>query len=103
MKYLEAQHVLGNPFDKPVILLKDAIEIFNLQDCNHLAVPRVFQDCVYSLCCGQIGSAFINDNFVWNTVVTMAFLKKRRVAPGFQRSESMKSSVGPSRSTAQYG
>lgn len=49
MKCLEAQHVFGRLFDKPVILLKDFIEIFYLQAFNHLAVTRGFQDCVYSL------------------------------------------------------
>ncbi len=43
MKCLEAQHVFGNPFDKPVIMLKDVVEILNLQGFNHLAMPRYFQ------------------------------------------------------------
>ncbi len=76
MKCLEAQHVFGNSLDKPVILLKDVVEIFNLQDFNQLAVTGDFQDCVYSLCSGQIGSAFINDNFVWNTVGCGGFLEE---------------------------
>ncbi len=76
MKCLEAQHVFGNSLDKPVILLKDIVEIFNLQDFNHLAVTGHFPDCVYSLCSGQAGSAFINDNFVWNTVGCDGFLEE---------------------------
>ena len=55
MKCLEAQHVFGNSLDKPVILLKDVVEIFNLQDFHHLARARDFQDRVYSLCTSQIG------------------------------------------------
>ncbi len=76
MKCLEAQQLFGNSLDKPVILLKDVVEIFNLQDFNHLAVTGDFQDCVYSLCSGQIGSAFINNNFVWNTVGCYGFLEE---------------------------
>ncbi len=42
MKCLDAQHVPGNLLDKPVILLKDVVETFNLQDFNHLAATRDF-------------------------------------------------------------
>jgi len=68
--------VFGDPLDEAMILLKDVVEIFNLQDFNHFAVTGDFQDCVYSLCSGQIGSAFINDNFVWNTVGCDGFLEE---------------------------
>ncbi len=76
MKRLEAQHMFGDPRDEMMILFKDVIEIFNLQNFNHLACVSDFQDCVYRLCSGQIGCTFINDNFVWNTVVSDDFLEE---------------------------
>ena len=91
----ESRHGMYASFNTMVILLKDVVEILNLQDFYHFTVPRDFQGYVDSLCSGQIGSAFINDNFVWNTVVTMALLKKRRAALDFRRSESLKSIAIP--------
>ncbi len=102
MKRLEAQHVFGEALDEAMILLKDVIEIFDLKNLNHLACVRDFQDYVYSLSTGQIGPAFINDDLIRNTIAAIAFLKKRLAEPRFRRSDSMNSSVWPSRSTAQY-
>ena len=43
---------------------------------NHLAVPRDFQDIVYSLGSGEIGAAFINDNLRWDAVACHGLLEK---------------------------
>jgi len=59
--------VFGDPFDEPMILHKKIVEIFDLQDFNHVACARDFQDVVYSLCTSQICSTFIADDFVRKT------------------------------------
>lgn len=64
MERLAPHHRLGDPLDKPMVLLKDIIEIFDLPDFNHVARPGEFQDRVDGLPSSQIGSAFINGNLI---------------------------------------
>lgn len=68
--------MLGKPLDETMILLKDIVQILNLQDFNRLTCTSDFQDVVYSLNSSQIGSAFINDYFVWNTIVYDGLLEE---------------------------
>ncbi len=74
-KIFKAQHVFGDPLNEPMILLKDVVEIINLQDFNHRARagPRDCQYRVYSLSTSQVGSAFINDNLLRNAIACDGF------------------------------
>jgi len=38
--------VFGDPFDESMILRENIVEIFDLQDFNHFACARDFQDVV---------------------------------------------------------
>lgn len=58
MKHFKAQHLLRNPLDEKVIVFKNIVQIFDLQNFNQLTRTNDFQDGVYSLCPSQIGSPF---------------------------------------------
>lgn len=68
--------MFGDPFDEPVVLFKDVVEIIDLQNFNQLTSTCHFQDAVYSLCTSQIGPAFFNDNLVRNTIACNGSLKE---------------------------
>ena len=91
----EAQHLFGDPLDEMMILFKDVVQVFDLQDFDQLAIALDFQDGIDCLYASQIGSAFIDDDSFCTPLLEMVFLKKRRAAPRFRRSESMKSRVWP--------
>lgn len=76
MKILEAQHLFGNPLDETMVLFNNIVEIFDLQDFYQLACASDFQDRVYSLRTGQVGSAFINDYLVRNPIACNGLFKE---------------------------
>lgn len=76
MKSLEAQHLPGDPLDETMVLFKDVVEVFDLQNFNRFACAGNFQDCIYGLRSTQIRSAFINDNLVQNAIACDSFLKE---------------------------
>lgn len=76
MKCFETHHRFGDPFDKPMVLFKDIIEIFDLPDFNHVARSREFHDRVDGLQTSQIGSTFINDDLLENAVGGNGFLEE---------------------------
>lgn len=76
MERLEAHHRPGDPFDKPMVLLKDVIEIFDLADFYHGAGSSDFKDHIHSLQSGQIGSALVNDDLLRNAIGYDGLLEK---------------------------
>jgi len=76
MKCFEAQHMFGDPLDETMILFKNIVQAFDLQNFNLLSIAGDFQDIVYSLRTGQIGAAFIHDDRVWNTTACDGLLKE---------------------------
>ena len=102
MECFEAHHWFGDPFDKAVVLLKDIIDVFYLPDFDNITCSGEFQEGVNRLKASQIGAAFVNDDLFRNAIGTMAFLKNVRAEARSRRSDRMKSSVRPSRSTARY-
>ena len=44
MKCFEAQHLFGDPLDEMMILFKDVVQVFDLQDFDQLAIALDFQD-----------------------------------------------------------
>ncbi len=68
--------MFGKPLDETMILLKDIVEIFDLQDFNRLTCTSDFRDVVYSMSSSQIGSAFINDYFVRNAIACDGLLEE---------------------------
>ena len=72
MECLKAQHV----FDEWMTLLKDVVEILDLQDFNHSACACKFHVSVDGLQSGQIRIAFINDDLNRNTIACGSFLKE---------------------------
>ncbi|EEP62895.1 Hypothetical protein BAAA_4000090 [Brucella abortus str. 2308 A] len=68
--------MFGDPLDETMILLKDIVQIFDLQNFNQLIRTSDFQDIIYSLSACQIGSTFINDDLMWNTAACDGFFKE---------------------------
>ncbi len=59
-----------------MVLFKNVVEIFDLKNFDQFACTGDLQDVVDSLRSHQIGSTFINDYFVWNTIACYGFLKE---------------------------
>jgi len=60
MQRFETHHWFGNPLDEPMVLFKNVVD---------------------SLRSRQIGSTFINGDFVWNTIACYGFLKETPCSP----------------------
>jgi len=95
MECLEAHHRLGDPLDKPVVVFKDIVEIFDLADFNDLAVPLIFRIVLTACSPARLTPLLSMTTFSGTPSVTITFLKNRREAARSRRSYNMKSRVWP--------
>ena len=101
MERSEAEHPPRDALDEPMILLKDIVQIFDLQYFDGLPCSGEFQDHIHGLQPRQVGAAFVNHDAIGEAIIADRALEetpRRRLA---WRSESMKSRVSPFRSTAR--
>ena len=89
MEGFEAHHRLRDPLDKAMILLKDIVQIFDLENVYLRALAREFQDDVNRLKPRKVGAAFVDDNTIRHAVTVDHLFEKRRAAGRFRRFDSM--------------
>ncbi len=68
MEGFEAHHWGSDAFDEAMILLKDIVEVLDLQDIDSLAGACKLDDDIHRLQASQIGAALVNDHPVRHAV-----------------------------------
>ncbi len=58
-------HRTGSPFDEPVILFYDVIEVFSSDHLDGNGTSKAFEHFVDGLQARSIGAAFVDDNLPW--------------------------------------
>lgn len=68
MKGFEAEHLPCDALDEPMVLLKDIVQIFDLQDFDGLPCSRELQDHIHGFQPRQIGPTFVDDDAVGDAI-----------------------------------
>jgi hypothetical protein len=93
MEGLEAQHRSGDALDEAMVLFKNVIQVFDLQDFDDGPCSCELQDHVRGMQASQIGSTLIDDHPVRHAICRDCAFEKRRAAAVSRRSDNMKSRV----------
>jgi len=96
MEGLEPEHGPRDPFDEAMILFRDIVEIFDLQDLCDPSGPRELQGHVDAFQARQVGATLVDDTLSGVPFAPMARFRKRLAAAASRRSDNMKSRVLPS-------
>ena len=76
MERLEAEHGSRDPFDESMVLLNYVVEIFRLDTLDDPSGILELENDVQLLKSGQIGTAFIDGNPIWNTITANGVLEE---------------------------
>ncbi len=76
MERFEAQHRRSDALDEAVVLFKNVIQVFDLQDFDEGPFPGELQDHVRCLQTSQIGATLVDDNPIWHAVRVDRLLKE---------------------------
>jgi len=70
MERLEAQHRRSDAFDEAMVLFKNVVQLFDLQDFDEGPCPGELQDHGHCLQTSKIGAAFVDDHPIRHAVRT---------------------------------